>query len=93
MCETDSLDVCKAISNRPNRTLHVHSPIIEEIINMLQRPWNVEVKHVLREADFCADSLATEDHNQEIHWKTWRDAPAMVDVFLLIDATGTVHLR
>lgn len=62
-------------------------------MELLHRQWMVELKHVFREANFCADLVAKDGNNHGFNWKVWRKALMLLESFILSDALGTVYLR
>ncbi|XVF26299.1 hypothetical protein REPUB_Repub14bG0004500 [Reevesia pubescens] len=60
--ETDSLVAVRKI-NSPFDRIDPNIHLVEAIINFLNRNWLCSIKHIYREANVCADWLATHcDH-------------------------------
>lgn len=62
-------------------------------MELINRQWMVELKHVFREFNVCADFLAKEGHNHGLNWKVSRKAPIRLESVILSDALGIVYLR
>ena len=61
MLETDSHATRMLIEQEPTAT-HAHAVIINSIRNLLLDDWTMEISHVYREANNCANKLAKFGH-------------------------------
>lgn len=69
-------------------------PILAEIRTLLQQSdWNVQVEHVYREANRCADLLAKHGHGREFDCQYLDAAPGFLKLCLVEDAIGCRSLR
>ncbi|KAL6494930.1 hypothetical protein OROGR_030849 [Orobanche gracilis] len=85
ICYSDSMDALSLI----NRFLPVHhhySPVVLSIQDLLQRDWEVVLKHTLREGNFCADLLAKMGANSSSNLTIIHVAPPGISPLLLADA-------
>ena len=69
-------------------TTHVHAVIINSIRNLLTKDWTVEVNHVYREANNCADRLAKLGHKCPIGLSFFDQLPACISLDFLADQMG-----
>ncbi|KAJ1420156.1 Reverse transcriptase-like [Sesbania bispinosa] len=65
---------------------------LNEVHNMLKRPWEVVFVHVFREANAPADFLAHKGNSLVVDWHSWERPPVEVDTFLLVDSLGASGL-
>lgn len=60
--ETDSLEACKLV-NTPGENFQIYGIILADIHALRARQWHVEVLHILREGNRCADAMAKHGAN------------------------------
>lgn len=69
ICETDSQEAVQLIHATSPHALHVFADTMEQILDLMQRSWLVEMHHVFREANACADFLARYNTSNCTGWK------------------------
>lgn len=82
--EVDSLYVCDlvvSVNNAPNG----YYQLILSIQEMLKRDWNVNLKHIYREANFAADALANYAHSFPLGLYIFSSPPAVINPFVRHD--------
>lgn len=67
--------------------------IIGHIQDLLNREWEIEVRHILREANQCADHLAKLGKRQLDTRTDWREPPGEILEMLELDREGRGCLR
>lgn len=72
-CEIDALEVVKLLQNRSNIMLHAQVDHLMLIVELLDRDWQVDINHILREANSCADHLAKLASINALGYKVWAD--------------------
>lgn len=85
-CESDSSEVISVLSSARDYALHAHAVTILEISKFINRDWTVHLHHVLREANTCADFLATTANQMSTVWQKWEDPPILMGSLLLRDS-------
>ncbi|KAJ1417617.1 Ribonuclease H domain [Sesbania bispinosa] len=74
LCESDSLEVVHLLSCQILPTSAPHQNTLREINDLLNRNWDVNIKHIMREANLVADNLAktgsAEDSLSTIFWSS-----------------------
>ena len=68
-------------------------PLIQEIKCLLQRSWTVEIVHVFREANKCADHLASLASAHPVGVHTLQVPPDSVKSLLFYDTIGVAFSR
>lgn len=86
LCESDSLEAVSMISDNSKHDFHEYAATLCDIMVLLRYQWSVQIKHVFREANTCADFLAKLEVNQNSVWKFWKDPPALMGSLLLKDS-------
>ncbi|KAF7807491.1 Transposon TX1 uncharacterized [Senna tora] len=90
LLETDSLEAVHLINNCDCSTHH-YGAIIQNIRDLL-RSSGISIKHVLREANFCADAPAKIGAHGDAKLTIWEDPPPAVKLPLLADMAGTIFV-
>ncbi|KAK8527140.1 hypothetical protein V6N12_054365 [Hibiscus sabdariffa] len=67
--ETDSLDAYKIIS-RSSSTL-ANTLLVDDLLELINRSWNVQLRHVSRVQNVVADKLAALSRDKEIDEIVW----------------------
>ncbi|KAJ1376166.1 Ribonuclease H domain [Sesbania bispinosa] len=74
LCESDSLEVVHLLSCQILPTSAPHQNTLRETNDLLNRNWDVNIKHIMREANLVADNLAktgsAEDSLSTIFWSS-----------------------
>ena len=65
LVEIDSLSALQLIHNSPNRS-HPYAAAIRLVKEYLDKPWEVHLSHVSREANKVADGLASHGHKLDL---------------------------
>lgn len=86
ICESDSLEVVRLLVERVDHSFHEHARVIEDILQLAKRNWNIQFNHVLREANMCADQLTRNAARETNLWKTWNVPPSLLKDLLLHDS-------
>lgn len=87
-CESDSLDVVQLLTEGKDHSFHVHAGVIEDILQLTKRDWSIQISHVLREANMCADHLARTAAWDTTSSKTWNVPPSLLEDIILHDRLG-----
>lgn len=74
--------------NNASPTGSHHLRIITAIKDLLGRDWEVTISHVLREANHCADWLATHFDSFDLGLHILEEAPHQISSYLTADAIG-----
>ena len=61
---TNSVEACKFV-NSTGHNFHIYGVILVDIHALRARQWHVEILHILRKGNHCADALAKHGANQE----------------------------
>ncbi|XP_057425693.1 uncharacterized protein LOC130719064 [Lotus japonicus] len=91
-CTSDSLLAVNLIL-RPPSHFHVEAVLVHSILDLLRRDWVVQVAHVLREGNACADFLAKAGAAQERDFLLLQDPPPGMEYLLMADSMGFVTVR
>ena len=67
--------------------------LISQIRQLMAKDWRVKVQHIYREANFCADWLATYSLMKEMGLTVYTQPPKGMYYLLIVDATGVTILR
>ena len=62
--ETDSLEACRLVTSM-DYNFHIYGTLLADIHALKTRQWKVEVFHILREGNCCADAVAKHGANHE----------------------------
>ncbi|KAJ7951872.1 Ribonuclease H protein [Quillaja saponaria] len=73
------------VCNKGYDKVNVNRDIVEAIQKLLLFNWDVQIAHVYREANRCADSLAKLVLNGDLRDSLWQDPPSALDLCLLSD--------
>ena len=68
-------------------------PLICDSRNLLDRGWEVHVRHVYREANGCADALAKRGTRQQTRMAVYSDCPTFAHVIYVGDGSGLGDFR
>ena len=68
-------------------------PLICDCRNLLDQEWEVQVQHVYREANGCADALAKRGTCQRNLMTVYSECPTFVNVSYVRDLTGLGESR
>lgn len=91
-CQSDSLDAVSLVHATPSPR-HIYASLIWDIKDLLGRDWRVDVYHVLREGNVCADFLAKIGAEQDSSL-VFIDHPLDgLSLLLLADAMGVSRVR
>lgn len=75
ICESDSLDIVKALNNPTFTYCHSFTGVVKEVLELLRMYWNVKVQHVFREANVCADHFTKLGARSDYLLKLWSSSP------------------
>lgn len=92
LMEVDNLcvyDLVVSVNNAPNG----YYQLILSIQEMLKRDWNVDLKHIYREANFAADALANYAHSLPLGLYIFSSPPAVINPFVRHDMQGVAYPR
>ena len=90
--ETDSREAWRLVTT-PQQPFHLCGSLLGDIKSLLGRHWNVEVVHILREANQCVDMMAKFGVDQPGSMRSWLTPPADMHHLLAADGEGVVYLR
>lgn len=85
--ERDSSEALHLIT-KDTSEFHHHLALLADVKDMLEREGQVQLRHILREGNSCADGLACMGATQNESWKVWRDPPPALSLALCADACG-----
>ena len=68
--ETDSIEAWRLVTS-PHQPFHLCGSLLANIKSLLGRLWKVEVVHILREANYCADMMAKIGLDQSGAMRSW----------------------
>ena len=91
-CESDSKEAIHLIFS-VNCHSHVYQSMIVDIQHWLRKNWDVELIHVLREANSCADFLANEGLRANDVVTVLDESLSNLRALLVADYMGTFSLR
>lgn len=72
---------------------HNYAPIIKNIKDFLDRDWNVDVLHTLREGNACTNHLTKIAARGTLRLVDLASPPPSLDFHLLANASGVEFLR
>ncbi|XLT87235.1 hypothetical protein HN873_008988 [Arachis hypogaea] len=81
------------LTQKMSPEIHGNSSLIRSIKELLVKMEDVEVRHIYREANFCADALAKLGQEHELGIKFWEQPPPCLFHHLLADASGMKFSR
>ena len=90
--ETDSLEACRLVTSI-GHNFHIYGALLADIHALRARQWKVEVFHILREGNRCADAMAKHGANHEDPFRDWNLPPEDLSELLAADAAGAVFVR
>lgn len=86
--EMDSLVVVNMVREGSTKVAHLR-PLLHEIVDVLkQNDWQINMEHVHREANHCADWLASKGHSVLLDWVLVDSPCSMLGLLLADDARG-----
>ncbi|XP_057425605.1 uncharacterized protein LOC130718968 [Lotus japonicus] len=91
-CQLDTLNAVTLVKSKPTWS-HLYASLVWDIIEMLQRPWRVELHHILREENACADELAKHRAHQEEAFFAIENPLEGMSFLLLADVVGNTVVR
>jgi len=78
-------------SSTPNRA---YSPLLNDCKSMLNRFQQVQVNHIFREANSCADAMAKRGCLQQETFVMFNSPPSLdISSFITSDANGVYYIR
>ncbi|CAI0389214.1 unnamed protein product [Linum tenue] len=86
LLQTDSNTAVTLIASAT--TNHPHYTTVAEIRRWLERPWQVKIEHVYREANFVADYLASLGHSLAVGMHVFDVPSTMLLYWLYFDRVG-----
>ena len=92
LLELDSRVVVQMIAHGIDDS-HAYSTLVKAICLILSRDWIVQVSHVYREINSCADLLAKHGHVVNIGVTYFVSLPSFVSVSFLADLSAAVSTR
>ncbi|RYR09761.1 hypothetical protein Ahy_B05g078168 [Arachis hypogaea] len=81
------------LTQKMSPKMHGNSSLIRTINELLMKMEDVKVRHIYREANFCADALAKLGQEHESRIKFWEQPPPYLFHHLLADASGMKFSR
>lgn len=91
-CYTDSMNAMTLIKEQ-QIAYHSYATIIQDIKDLLILPWKVDLQHVLREGNQCADLLAKMGASDDVKLRLFDVPPPNLCVTLAGDAAGVAFPR
>lgn len=91
-CFTDSLNA-KILIQEQDINFHRYAAIIQDIRELMNLPWWVELKHTLREGNQCADQLAKRGAYSGEKLQIFTSPPSDLSASLGGDAAGVSFPR
>ncbi|XP_057432510.1 uncharacterized protein LOC130725282 [Lotus japonicus] len=91
-CQSDSMNAVRLIESTPPSG-HVFASLVWDIKDLLSRPWEVLLKHTLREGNACADFLTKHGADQQGDLVVVEEPPQDIALLLLADASGVASMR
>ena len=64
--------------------------ILADIQSLLERQWQVEITHILRESNYCADAMAKRGANQSDALRNWHLPPSELHDLLVLAAGAAI---
>ncbi|XVF36663.1 hypothetical protein REPUB_Repub19eG0076600 [Reevesia pubescens] len=89
--ESDSTVAIKKINTAHNQ-FDTDGSLVGAIQGILQRNWNCKIRHIYREANQCADWMASIQHNVHAGLQVFEDPPHGLRPFLLADTLGVIKI-
>ena len=90
ICYSDSTLPVQLVSNMVN-PLHHYAAIISNVQDLLQRSWNVQLKHSVRETNSSADFIAKLGAASSDIWREFLEPPEGLLPLLQADARREMH--
>ncbi|CAI0392113.1 unnamed protein product, partial [Linum tenue] len=72
---------------------HHHAAIIDRALELLTRQWDVEIAHVYREGNKCADYLASRGHHSSLGIHMFPILDPILCNWILYDVQGITEPR
>ncbi|PNX95949.1 ribonuclease H [Trifolium pratense] len=92
ICYSDSLNVVKLVT-APITPMHLYAAILQEVKNLMNRNWTVQLRHTLREGNQSADFLAKMGSSCHDKLKIISAPPAEMLPVLHADSTRVSFVR
>lgn len=92
LCYTDSMNA-KTLIQDQSIDFHRYATIVQEIRDLLNLPWSVDLLHTLREGNMCADHLAKLGATCDTKLLIFENPPPDLQVALAGDAAGIFYPR
>lgn len=87
--ELNAAEVVSLLTSGGDIAFHEYAGLTHEINQLVSRNWTLlEFKHVMREANACADYLAKETHHLITGCTSWKDPTVQLESLLLHDKLG-----
>ena len=87
LLEMDSTSAISLITDKVN-PLHPFALVIKRVHDLIQRSWNVRIKHIFREANRAADGLANLGHSHDLVVVFYSFSPIVLSSILWDDLVG-----
>ena len=69
---------------------HAHAPLIKALRRlMFEGNWNIEISHVYREANTCANKLAKHGHTLQLGTVVFNNVSAFISLGFFADSLGS----
>lgn len=92
VCESDSLKAVD-LNKKADLNFHSYAGVIWDIRVLLHQDWQVEIVHILREANHVADFLTKMGAKSNHHCQVLSQAPHEISSFLAADAISLAFPR
>lgn len=92
ICYIDSPHAKNLIAEQ-RELYHSYASIVQDIQDLLNILWHVELLHILREGNQCADHLAKLETGNDVHLKIWERPPMETNLCPARDAVGVSFPR
>lgn len=83
--ESDCLEAVQLLRDDFAHQYHALASIILQIVELMRRPWMVQVNHIYREANTVVDFMAKIGVRRGLGWKLWLKALLDMDSYILRD--------
>lgn len=90
ICYSDSMSALKLIADQHN-SFHKYATITQDIKDLLALPWRVDLRHMLREGNQCADYFAKLGAASVEKLQIFEVRPVELRLCLSGDAAGTAY--
>ncbi|KAK7260763.1 hypothetical protein RIF29_27060 [Crotalaria pallida] len=93
ICQSDFNEAIRFVNLSSVPPFHAYGAILGDISYLLSRDWMVQMQHSLREDNYVVDGLAKWGSSHIDLDVVWKSPPNYLDLALLADNSGVVHLR